>query len=148
MSILEQLLGKTKYPTKEEIMNNPMKHKKEVIQTLKEFKKLPHPNGITYEDLYGLLTCLSSVYNKPLYITNIPPQQGCSYDPINKTIHLDNSNSIISALHEFGHHLYGSSETKACRWSVWLFKKVYPKAFTLLEWKGHLLVRQNKPTTI
>ena len=49
--------------------------------------------------------------------------------------------SIISSLHELGHHLFGSDEFEACRFAVGLFKAAFPKAFEKLHWKGHLLVK-------
>jgi len=49
--------------------------------------------------------------------------------------------SIISALHELGHHLFGSDELDACRYAIGLFKAGFPRAFEKLQWKGHLLVR-------
>lgn len=63
----------------------------------------------------------------------------CSYNPKEKIIFLDSSCSIISALHEYGHHLYGSSELKACCYSIALFKAVFPIAYSKLKWNGHML---------
>jgi len=62
----------------------------------------------------------------------------CDYK--HQTIYLsDNNPSIISALHEFGHYLYGKSELKACRFSVHLFKEIFPIAYKKLKWEGHML---------
>lgn len=49
--------------------------------------------------------------------------------------------SIISALHELGHHLFGSDELEACRYSIGVFKAAFPKAFEKLAWNGHMLVK-------
>lgn len=49
--------------------------------------------------------------------------------------------SIISSLHELGHHLFGSDEFEACRYAVGLFKAAFPNAFDKLQWKGHLLIK-------
>ena len=66
------------------------------------------------------------------------------YDPINRRITLDYHNpSILSTLHEIGHCLYGESELKACKFSVWLFKDVFPKAFQKLKWDDHMLKQSN-----
>lgn len=63
-----------------------------------------------------------------------------AYRPSDQTIMLDhNRPSIISALHELGHHLYGDSELQACRFSVWLFKEAFPKSYAKLRWEGHML---------
>lgn len=50
-----------------------------------------------------------------------------------------NHPSIISALHEVGHVLFGVSEHSACAYSVKLFAEVFPKEYADLIWKGHLL---------
>lgn len=49
--------------------------------------------------------------------------------------------SIITVLHELGHHFYGESELQACRFSVWLFRAAFPNAYAKLEWEGHTLKR-------
>lgn len=49
--------------------------------------------------------------------------------------------SIISTLHELGHVLYGTSELEACRFSVWLFRAAFPRAYDKLVWEGHMLKR-------
>lgn len=62
------------------------------------------------------------------------------FDPVSSTIHLDiNNPSVLSTLHEFGHWLYGPSELKSCRFSVHLFKDVFPKDYARLRWEGHML---------
>ncbi len=47
--------------------------------------------------------------------------------------------SIISALHELGHALYGPSELHACVFSIGIFMKCFPHAYAKLEWNGHML---------
>jgi hypothetical protein len=88
-----------------------------------------------------LAIALSVVYNRPVNIKLEPDRKTCSYHKPSKTIIMNQSTSIISLLHEMAHHLFGNSELKACRWSVWLFKKTFPKAFQKLVWKGHMLTK-------
>ena len=77
-------------------------------------------------DEMGILVCHGRLY---------------CYNPQSKTIMLDDSNpSVISTLHELGHHLYGRSELEACRFSCWLFKECFPKDFKQLKPKGHMLI--------
>ena len=88
-----------------------------------------------------LLTTLSEAnfINEPI----ITEDTEYFYDSKNKTIHIDiHKISIISGLHELAHHLYGKSELKACRWSVWLFKICFPQQYKKLKWSNHLLVKQ------
>lgn len=49
--------------------------------------------------------------------------------------------SIVSALHELGHHLFGVSELLACRYSVGVFSHCFPGAYNKLAWEGHMLVK-------
>jgi hypothetical protein len=147
MNILQQLL-QPKYPTQQEIMKTPVKHKKEVIAVVKKWrkeiwkeKKNDNPRE-KFNALYELITPITQIYNKPVCITWDPEiETGCHYNALTKTIIVDRSLSIISTLHELAHHLFGPNEKTACRWSVWLFKKVWPKAFAKLRWEGHLLKR-------
>lgn len=47
--------------------------------------------------------------------------------------------SVISTLHEIGHHLFGKSELEACAFSLQLFKEVFPKDFAKLHADGHMM---------
>lgn len=127
-----------KYPTKKEILAKEQKFKSETIKIMKEWKKdwlINHDD----KSVYRLLTKLSQAYNKPLCITN--ENTSSYYNPETQTINLHNT-SIITALHEFAHHLYGPSELKACKWSVWLFKKTFNQAYKKLKWEGHQLIKK------
>lgn len=127
-----------KYPTKEKIMATEVKFKKEVISYIKGWQKDKWSQNKNDESIYCLLTGLSQIYNKPVCITNEPTDS--HYNSNTGTINLHNT-SIITALHEFAHHLFGASELQACRWSVWLFKKTFPKSFAKLKWQGHMLIK-------
>jgi len=147
-NILE-LINRTQYPTQEQIMSSPVKHKKEVIETTKTWRKeiwKEKKNGNPREKFEALSTLISrivNIYDKPVTVIFEPDGIiGCCYHTQTKTIVIDRTLSVISTLHELAHHLFGRSETQACRWSVWLFKKVWPLAFTKLRWEGHLLKRQ------
>lgn len=135
------------YPTPEEIMASEVKHKAGAIKILRMWKhvwKSKQASATVDEKLTmfdALLEALAEEYNKPVQLQYHPDAYSCYYVPAVKTVYINSSFSIISTLHEFAHHLYGPSEKQACRWSVWLFKKVFPKAFAKLTWKGHLLVK-------
>ncbi|MCY2953597.1 MAG: hypothetical protein NTU53_16700 [Planctomycetota bacterium] len=45
--------------------------------------------------------------------------------------------SIISFLHEWGHRLYGASEFTACKFSLQLFRRCFPRSFARLRFEGH-----------
>jgi hypothetical protein len=48
--------------------------------------------------------------------------------------------SVVTMLHEWA-HARGMNERNACRWSVNLFKRCFPRSFSRLVQVGHMLVR-------
>jgi len=90
--------------------------------------------------LFGILTSAEK-FN----LDNVKIVEGEFYawSPTEQTLYVNkNRPSIISTLHEFGHVLMGRSELDACRFSVWLFKIVFPNSFNKLKTEGHLLKQQ------
>jgi len=136
-----------KYPSKEEILNNLPKANKSNVKILQDWKTNTwQPNKKKGEEhnflaLKTLIKQLSKHFNSEVSIKFRPSIPSCCYFPNEKTIYLNNSLSIVSSLHELGHHLFGSSELKACRWSVSLFRDAFPKSYSKLQWKGHLLIK-------
>lgn len=47
--------------------------------------------------------------------------------------------SVVTFLHEWGHKLHGRSEYEACRWSINLFRRCFPRSFAACRFDGHLL---------
>lgn len=135
------------YPTRDEIIGGATPtHKPEVVALVHTWKKehwMPTDRHGTpnekMESIFSMIRQVATIYQKPV-TTQFNPNQPSHYEPGGQTINL-NKPSIITALHELAHHLFGSSETKACRWSVWLFKKTFPTAFSRLVWDGHCLIR-------
>lgn len=125
-----------KYPSSEEILNNPINHKKEVLQTIYEWK-LSNRKLNNEIALINLINALSKIYNVQVNLKF--NAKWAHFNQETNTIHLANK-SILTALHEFAHKVYGSSEFKACRWSAWLFIKSFPERMRKMEWKGHLLI--------
>lgn len=149
--LLANTVGRIAYPTKEEIIAKPIKHKREVINVVRHWKKenwLPARQSNPLEKfavIKDLLSNIAFAYGEQVNVEFIPNLPSCGYDPRTQTIFINNTVSIISSLHELAHHLFGDSELKACRWSIWLFKKTFPKAYSKLIWNQHMLV---KPTPI
>jgi len=132
------------YPTKVEILETEHKFKPAVLRLVKEWKRDIWKDAKATNDsqciaLRMLVTMLGKVYDKPVNIEFVKGAPTSWYSPKYKTIYLTNPYSIISALHELAHHLFGANELKACHWSVWLFKKTFPQAFHKLKWEGHML---------
>lgn len=132
------------YPTKEEILKTPFEFTPETLNLtanwkktyLKDFRQKTNSKKLT--EITRLLRLLAF----PVSYSVKLGQKYC-YDPVGKTIFLDKHHpSVISALHELGHFLYGNSELEACRFSVWLFKTIFPEFYQKLSWVGHLLVKK------
>ena len=135
------------YPTKEEILAKEPNIREEVIEITNIWKKSSFSNWKKQtkeqklENLQTLVLAIATIsYNKtPIIITD--HNQYC-FKPLKKTIYFDSNNpSIISALHELGHFLFGPNELKTCQFSVWIFIKCFPKQYSKLRWQNHLLIK-------
>ena len=62
------------------------------------------------------------------------------YTPIDHRIIIVGKLSVVTFLHEFAHAL-GMDEQDACRWSINLFRKCFPRQYSRLIHFGHTLVR-------
>lgn len=135
------------YPTKEEILVKKPKFKKGTIHVVKAWKR-NNIKGWKYKTaeekfkaLKSLIKGLEDVYENP--VKEVIAGDDDMYDVKDKSIYITKDRpSIISALHEFGHHILGASELKACIFSVWLFKICFPGLYAKLEWSDHLLVKR------
>ena len=63
------------------------------------------------------------------------------YIPAVQAIVVRGKLSVVTYLHEFAHHLYGHDERIACRWSVNLFRRCFPKSWEKLCFEGHMARR-------
>jgi hypothetical protein len=143
------------YPTQEEILREPRpKHRRDVLAVTRDWKRTGWQAARTDRpdtqvtmkriQITGLICEIANIYGKPISVSWSPGYNNGHYNPVTRMIHLSGTPSIITALHELAHHLFGRSEWKACRWSVWLFRKTFPIAYAALVWDGHLLVRSSK----
>jgi len=147
------------YPTKEQILEKEVMFKKPVIETIYEWKKQYFVDGIwrnmsNNEKNKSLKKLIFKIVDKYTIFPQTNPTKVeiqknkdpcCEINGITgvNTIFLDqNKPSIISTLHELAHALFGESELKACRWSIWLFKKTFPKSYEDLKWDKHMLIKR------
>jgi hypothetical protein len=63
-----------------------------------------------------------------------------SYRPSTHTITLSGKLSVLTYLHEFA-HARGADERQACRWSLNLFRRCFPRSFARCRAVGHTLIR-------
>lgn len=143
------IIGSKKYPSPEEIMNPIVAFKPVTVNAVMDWKLNFFPNWNTKSNeekltaLEYLIQKLCVVYGENVGVNKYSDRFSFSGDE--NTINLDKENpSIVSTLHEFRHKINGSSEASACRWSVQLFKKCFPKSFDKLMFKPgtHLLIRK------
>lgn len=138
------------YPTKKQILQKPFPLDPIVLAVaaiwkLGYLKKLAAKDQKQRLKEIQLLLDLLAAKLTPARSPRIALGETYCYHPASQTIYLDKTHaSVISALHELGHHAYGPSELKACRFSVWLFKTIFPEFYEKLTWVGHLLVKNPK----
>lgn len=136
----------TLYPTKEQILETELYFEPSLLEAFKLWKAkyMRSYSSLTDKEkhwaIYRLLHMLCSAGpDRPFCIVMGPVY---AYNPASKTIIFGDKPSIVSALHELGHHMFGSEELKACQWSVQLFRTVCPKDYAKLEWDGHMLKKR------
>jgi hypothetical protein len=133
------------YPTKTQILKVKPKFRNGVVMITNLWKTMVMKNWknktkwIKIEELSLLILALVALHR--MESPDIELDNHYSYDE-QGTIHIDFKHpSIISTLHETAHYLFGSSELKACRWSVHLFKECFPSEYKKLRWENHMLVQ-------
>ena len=136
-----------KYPTKEEILTTKPDFEDGIIWRTSVWRYLIMDNWPAldnHEKIMSLQYLIDSLcYYSKGKRPNVEWGDEYSYDTKKKIITLDTMNpSIISTLHEIGHHFKGESELLACQWSVHLFIEIFPDFYRQLQWKGHLLVKK------
>lgn len=135
------------YPTKEEILTPEMVFAPELVTIMLKWKNVFWKNS--KEDdaakraaLGDLIHLLNAYYGKETQLVFMSLGRTVNssdyYNITTDTIHMKDA-SIISFLHEYGHANTGRSELAACRYSVQLFKLIFPIAYEKLIWDGHML---------
>jgi len=69
--------------------------------------------------------------------------RSCYIPPMNVII-ISGTLSVVTFLHEWG-HVRGMNERKACRWSVNLFRRVFPKSWARVTCDGHMVRQARSP---
>ena len=138
------------YPTSLDEVIHDVKYKRETLEALNLFKSFQPWKGdlVSRMDKFWQLHIeLCRIYGVNIYLDFDPSimlNEGSgrsNFDPLTNTITLHGKLSVLTFLHEWGHVLKGSSERKACVWSVNLFRRVFPDNFDRLRHnaRGHFL---------
>jgi hypothetical protein len=90
--------------------------------------------------LQACLIELSAAYGLRLPALSVVPGAADCYRPAAHEIVLGERLSVVTFLHEFA-HARGHDERQACRWSLNLFRRCFPRSFARCRAVGHTLVR-------
>jgi len=130
----------------DEVLSSPVRFKKATLSAMKDFKNAKPWRGTLderVEKFSKLINALSMIYGikPPLLDTSSVDPSECSdrsyYMPLTHSIYLVGKLSVITLLHEFAHAL-GKGEHGACRFSLNLFRRVFPKRWARLRFDGHM----------
>jgi hypothetical protein len=134
-----------RYPqTVKEVIKN-VKYNKECITALKAYKEMKPWRGSEEERIWKMKTLhwnLNLAYRRTTKLQFVGGDQSSYYEPGEDLITIVGNPSVITYLHEYAHALYGASEKQACRWSINLFRKIFPRSYRNLKPVGHMLRRQ------
>jgi hypothetical protein len=155
---------KREYPkTVAECIDENMKYRPGVLTAVKKFRKSGPWEGTEKEMQDKILVLneeLAKLYEiatpKVVFVDEFPAGPCCIPGAKPAVIFLQQIKStgkysIVAFLHEFGHTL-GKGEKETCRWSLNLFKRVFPKQYEKLkpgegEHDGHILYRPKDEET-
>ncbi len=135
-----------RYPrTVAEVLDESMRFRRATIQAVLRLKRSRPWSGSERDrkrKFRRLHRVLRRVYGKQTGLGFGLLDGACSgrssYDRLQDVIILRGRLSVVTYLHEFGHAL-GKGERGACRWSVNLFKRCFPRQFALCQAEAHML---------
>ena len=137
-----------------EVLDDSIAFKPETLRALRSFKKSKPWTGTCderKEKFLKLNQALATVYAIPEPELVFGQLDGGSsgeshYSPDEHHIVLTGKLSVVTFLHEFC-HARGMGERAACRWSVNLFRRVFPGEFARAAQVGHMLIHPgDRPT--
>ena len=134
------------YPTDgNELLEPPVKFKDETIEAVTRFKTSRPWTGTIEErksKFEALHVELCQIYGKHTTLRFGDLSGDCSgssfYNRLDDVIVLQGKLSVVTYLHEYAHVL-GRYEPGAVRWSVCLFREVFPEEFAKCHFEGHML---------
>jgi hypothetical protein len=138
------------YPaTVAEVLDPAVKFKPATIQAVRAFaRRRPWRGSIAarkekFRRLNRDLAAAYGIVEPRLVFQNVEAggsSGASSYRPSTHTITLSGKLSVLTYLHEFA-HARGADERQACRWSLNLFRRCFPRSFARCQAVGHTLIR-------
>jgi hypothetical protein len=135
------------YPaTVEEVLDRNIKLKPAALLALREFSRSRPWRGSLVDRWQKFQTLnreLSAAYGiePPTLVlrgNGKGDSGGSFYSPANHTICISGRLSVVSLLHELA-HARGMDERGACRWSISVFARIWPKSYSRCRHEGHVL---------
>jgi hypothetical protein len=138
------------YPQSVEEVICDVKYPGAVLRAVRQFKEMKPWRGSGIEraaKFMWLNEQLCSIYGvdiklsfDPLILVDNETPSGNGFCYMDQgIIELVGKLSVITFLHEWGHVLKGWSEYEACKWSINLFRRVFPVQYSRLNTDGHIL---------
>jgi hypothetical protein len=128
------------YPTTvAEVLSSTRTYRPEALRALRAFRSAKPWRGTEAErrtKFRRLHRELCRVYGVRPSLTFWAREVAC-YVPMQNRINLPQL-SVVTYLHEFV-HARGADERQACRWSINLFRRVFPRSFARCRQVGHML---------
>ena len=132
-------------PTLEAALGLPLKFPPDTLRAVKAFARSKPWRG-TLEERQSKFRQLHADLCRVYSVTPMLQIQGdgtgdsggSCFQPGANVITLPGRLSVITFLHEWGHVLKGHSEFEACRWSLRLFQRCFPRSWGRLRWEGHV----------
>ncbi len=138
------------YPaTVQEVLDPALRFKPAALRAVRAFARSKPWRGTIEErkakfrrlnsDLAGAYGIGKPQLNFVAVDPNTPTGQ-TNYWPAGHIITLIGKLSVLTYLHEFA-HARGADERQACRWSINLFRRCFPRSFAGCRAVGHTLIR-------
>jgi hypothetical protein len=135
-----------------EVIDDSMTFRPSTLEAVRNFKASYPWRGSTDErkaKFERLHEALCGIYGKQTTLTfgQLDGQSSgsSSYCPSTDTITITGKLSVVTYLHEWGHAL-GKDERQACKWSLNLFKRVFPRLFARSQRQGHMIISPAHPS--
>ena len=134
------------YPVSvDECLDDSFRFRRGVVAAVRRFAERRPWRGDQFDRLCKLLSLhweLCSLYRINPSLSHHAGDDSHSFeshfDEQREAIRLVGRISVVTYLHEFA-HATGKDEVSACRWSLNLFRRVFPHQFSRLTAKGHVL---------
>lgn len=136
-------------PSVNEVLDPKMKFKPAALKALRAFKRSKPWRGTQgerinkFEKVVADLSAAYGIDAPEMDFTgiNLAEDSGSSsYFPAFHAIFLRGRLSVVTLLHEFAHAM-GKGEWEASRWSINVFRRIWPKQFAKCRTEGHILRR-------